>query len=307
MRRTWNVDITFPDGLLGPPVADVRGRDLRVDANGEGDVVDELTARLEIDATNTIVAIDAPRATTTRLEGLKGVAIRGGFGRELRERMADDAARRSLSFCVLEDLGGAYVISGYAHLEAGVFEQTREMADLAAATQADVCIGWAAAGELVGNMRTQGRTPVRIGPVAPDISGDALSWHEMADFGSTTVRRRRRTDVVAPTVDAGLRAQQHFRDSHFGGDVETVMHEYLVDAAFESNLRLASLDIVPRVLPWRECPGAVAGAQRLVGAALDELSGRVRTDLVVVESCTHLSSTLRTLADVSSLVSALDC
>ena len=204
MRRTWNVDITFPDGLSAPPVADVRGRDLRVDADGEGDVVDELNARLEIDTTNTIVAIDASPATTTRLEGVKGVAIRGGFGRELRERMADEAARPSLYFCVLEDLGGAYVISGYAHLEAGVFEQTREMADLAAATQADVCVGWAATGELVGNIRAEGRTPVRIGPVAPDISGDAFSWHEMADLGSTTVRRRRRTDVVAPVGVEGF-------------------------------------------------------------------------------------------------------
>jgi len=55
-----------------------------------------------------------------------------------------------------------------------------------------------------------------------------------------------------------------------------IADEYLVDAEFDGDRRLASIGVDPRVLPWQECPGAAAGAQRLVGVDLEELSARVR-------------------------------
>ena len=57
----------------------------------------------------------------------------------------------------------------------------------------------------------------------------------------------------------------------------------------------------PLVLPWQACPAAVASASRLVGVAAADLPGRVRTDLAGTSTCTHLNSTLRTLADVGAL------
>jgi len=95
--------------------------------------------------------------------------------------------------------------------------------------------------------------------------------------------------------------QQHFRDSYAGSEGETVMHEYLVDAAFDGAGRLVAIDVDPRVLPWQACPGALAGAQGLVGVAISDIPMRVRSDLVSTSACTHLNSTLRALADAHSL------
>jgi hypothetical protein len=55
------------------------------------------------------------------------------------------------------------------------------------------------------------------------------------------------------------------------------------------------------VLPWEACPGAVASAERVVGVPLDDLARRARTELVGLTTCTHLTSTIRCLADVRAL------
>ncbi len=82
------------------------------------------------------------------------------------------------------------------------------------------------------------------------------------------------------------------------------MHEYVVRAVVDRRRRLARVEVEPRVLPWRECPGAVASAQRLVGVSVDEIPARVRRDLVGTTTCTHLNSTLRCLTDVGALAPA---
>lgn len=306
MRRTWNIDITFPDGLDGGVVADVRGRDLHTYADGTATVRDELEVVLEIDpATGTIESVDATRAGTP-LDVLRGVSLRGGFTRRLSELLPRDMARRSLCYGPLEDLGGAQLVSGYAHLLEGLIPPTREFADAAVATQSDVCIGWAADGPFIETTRAGGHIPVPVGPAAPDIGADERhGWHDLPPLPHPAVRRRRRIDVVDRRPGGGLRAQEHFRDSYAARDQETVMHEYLVDAAFDAAGRLVAIDVDPRVLPWNECPGAVAGTPRLLGVDLDHLAARVRTDFVGATTCTHLNSTLRTLADVRALAESL--
>ena len=96
----------------------------------------------------------------------------------------------------------------------------------------------------------------------------------------------------------------HFRDSYAADDHEMALHEYLVEARVVGG-RIASITADPRTLPWAECPGAAASAQGVVGVGLAELGAKVRADLVGVTTCTHLSSTLRALADVRSLVATL--
>ena len=87
MRRTWSIDITFPEGLEAGVVADVRGRDLRTDADGKPDVVDELAVALEIDpATGTIVTVDATRASAP-LDALHGACIRERFRTSARRAL----------------------------------------------------------------------------------------------------------------------------------------------------------------------------------------------------------------------------
>jgi hypothetical protein len=299
-RRAWNIDIAFPEGLMGEViVVDVRGRDARANADGSMDVSDELSAGFEIDpATNTITRVDV-RHSSAPLDPLLGICLRGGYTRELAARLPELASRqRWLCFSALEDLSGAHFVSGYAHLLEGIISQTPEHADMAAERQADICIGWAADGPFIASTRARGHIPVPVGPTAPDIE----SGYEKATMIPPTVRRQRRIDVARAADGTGeSRVQEHFRDSYAGHDGEMVMHEYLIDAVLDGEGRLISIAADPRVLPWSDCPGAADSAQRLVGRTLGELPASVRADLVGATTCTHLNSTLRTLADAQFL------
>jgi hypothetical protein len=235
------------------------------------------------------------------LDALRGLPLRG-FRRRLSDLLAGDAAVRSLCFSALEDLGGAFLVSGYASLREGLIEATPELADLAVQTQGDVCIGWAIGGPVLETIRTTAQHPVPVGPAAPALDReDPFDWHAAPPLVSPSVRRRRRTDVPSPSADGMLRVEHHFRDSYANIDGEAVMHEYLVEATFDDLRRLVAIDVDARVLPWNECPGAIVTAQRLVGVTLGELEERVTTTFAGATTCTHLNSTLRALADVRAL------
>ena len=64
---------------------------------------------------------------------------------------------------------------------------------------------------------------------------------------------------------------------------------------------MSTIDVDARVLPWASCPGAVASAQRVVGVRTDELAVMAREALRGPTTCTHLTSTIRSLADVGHL------
>jgi hypothetical protein len=302
VRRTTTTDMTFPGGIGGTVVADIRGRDLYTDARGDGTVVDELALSMAIEPwTGAIVDVTVTSASI-RLDKIVGLALRG-FARQVAELYPDEATQRSLCYSALEDLGGAQLVSGYAGLRARPIEMAPEHVELAIATQGDACVGWALDGAAIANIRVNGQHAVPIGPAAPALElDDPLSWHAFAPLPPGSVRRRRRTDVfAAPSDSTRIDAEHHFRDSYAAADGETVMHEYLVEATLDEDRRLVSVDVDARVLPWHECPGAVPSAQRMLGVRLDELAARVRADLKGATTCTHLNSTLRTLADVRTL------
>ena len=70
-------------------------------------------------------------------------------------------------------------------------------------------------------------------------------------------------------------------------------------------LEILSLVPEPRILPFWECPGAVANTQRLVGTSLDGIRDEVLLQLRGPEGCTHLNDAMRALADVPVLVKSL--
>ena len=192
-------------------------------------------------------------------------------------------------------------MSGYAPLRAGLLVGDPATAKERARHQADICIGWADGGPVHGAMAERGQSAVPTGPAAPPLErDDPAGWHPLAPLGHGTVRRRRRLDVARGPAGSGLRAQSHFRDSYAGDEPEMVMHEYEVVAMIGDD-RIAGVEVDPRVLPWEACPGAVASAQQVVGVPLDDLARHARTELVGVSTCTHLTSTIRCLADVRAL------
>ena len=169
-----------------------------------------------------------------------------------------------------------------------------------------MCAGWARDATMIATLQTQGRMPAPMGPVAPNLerAGDPIAWHELGALPPKSTRRLRRLDVLAPGPDATATVDVFFRDSHFDDDgVETVVHEYSVVAAVDVGARtITEIEARADVLPWKECPAAVASAGRLAGFPLADLRAHVRETFTGTSTCTHLNDVLRGLADVDALL-----
>lgn len=313
-RRTTTTDTIRPDGPSGSATAvELRARDRRLSRDGE--VVEEVVVelRLALDPiTAEITAIEGAPDDVAGLEGLVGASVRGGFGRVLASVLGDELARRTLRASILEDLPGAVLVSGYAPLRAGAIRVTAGGGASMADHQGDICVGWAAGGEMHSVLVDHDHVAVPLGPSAPALEGDgpgAGEWHADPPLVEGTVRRRRRLDVgPAPDATAGAGAlvtDSHLRDTYrsVDGDAveEMVLHEYVVRSVLGADGRFAAVEVDPRTLPWRECVGGVPSAQALVGVSVAEVARRARTELVGPATCTHLSSTLRAIADVAAL------
>ena len=309
-RRTTTTDTLRPDGPRGLAAGVVlRGRDRRLGPDGA--VVGERTVELRVSldpATAEITGIDGDADDVAGLEALVGVSVRGGFGRVVATVLGDELAARSLRASMLEDLPGAVLVSGYAPLRAGAIRVTAGGGPDMAGHQGDICIGWAAGGEMHTVLSDHDHVAVPMGPAAPDLAGDG-DWHDDPPLAVGTVRRRRRLDVgPAPDGAPGLVTESHLRDTYrsVDGDAveEMVLHEYVVRSLLGADGRFEAVEVDPRTLPWRECAGGASSAQALVGSSLGEVATRARTELVGPTTCTHLTSTLRALADVQALASA---
>ena len=111
------------------------------------------------------------------------------------------------------------------------------------------------------------------------------------------MRRLRRLDL---RPDGAFDA--HFRDSHVDGvGAETIVHEYTVVGAIDDGV-IARVEATAHVLPWQECPGALASAQRITGMPISQLRNRIRTEFTGTSTCTHLNDTLRSLGDIDALI-----
>ncbi|HEY7072576.1 MAG TPA: hypothetical protein VH479_20780, partial [Acidimicrobiales bacterium] len=103
-RRTTSIDITRPDGLRGPVVAVLAGRDRAVDTAGRAQVLAELSLTVRVAVSGEVEAIDGG---PPGLGGLVGSGLRSGFGRRAANTFPDDAARRTLLAALLDDFPGA--------------------------------------------------------------------------------------------------------------------------------------------------------------------------------------------------------
>jgi hypothetical protein len=315
VRRTTSIDTVRPEGPGGTLVVDARGRDLRTDRHdaGRAEVLGEvaLTLRLEAASHSVLdVRVDGAggqAADSPDPRSLLGARVGSGFRRLLDEAMPAERDRGSIVHLLLDDLVGAVLVSGYSLLHADALPRQAGLLDAMVARLGDQCSGWALDGGFIANLRDTGRLATPHGPPAPPLAsrgGDALAWHDMAPLPPDATRRRRRLDLLAPDTDGIHAVDAHFRDSHVDGSGnETVVHEYAVGGSVDARRRLI-VDLWARalVLPWTECPAAVASAERLRGTTFDDLRRRVRRELVGTASCTHLNDTLRSLADLGALL-----
>ena len=88
----------------------------------------------------------------------------------------------------------------------------------------------------------------------------------------------------------------------YADGLETVVHEYGLRAAVDRRTKcLLRIDGKPGPLPYVECPGAAASAQRLVGRPLEGLRDHVSATFTGPSTCTHLNDALRGLEDLDML------
>jgi len=319
VRRTSSIDTARPDGLLGDLVVTARARDLRTEPDGSPAVLGEAELSARIDGTTRELASIASSPAVPELDGLIGSLVGPGFRSRLTACCPGERDGSTLVHLLLDDLPGVTLVSGYAMQRAGALSRPRQPqgpeedhpgpARMMMA-QDDLCAGWAHDGTMMVTIRSTGEIPVPAGPPAPLLErrDDPMAWHPMDPLAPHSMRRRRRLDVVAP---AGLgnpyRIDAHFRDSHMNDvGVESVVHEYSVTGAIDgTGSRVLDMAAEAQVLPWMECPGAVASAGRVVGMETGELRTRVRRELTGASTCTHLNDTLRSLGDVQVLVAWL--
>ncbi|EUA37371.1 DUF2889 domain-containing protein [Mycobacterium avium] len=209
-------------------------------------------------------------------------------------------AARDLRYTLLDDVPVATLISGHALSASGVLGEFTRSGYLPVADQ---CAGFVTGGLLMTSFE-KGDPAVVTGPIAPNLDDDdPHAWHEMAPLPLHAMRRRRRLDVydVGPGR-TGIDAM--FRDTYVRADgAETIIHEYTLEAAVDTESGvIVESEATPRVLPWQECPGAVASASRITGMTLGELHFRVRQELFGTSTCTHLNDLLRSVADAEALL-----
>jgi len=325
VRRTTNIDTSRPDGLRADARVDGRARDLRTNPDGTTEVLGEAWLRATVSPTQELLSLTTS-PDVPALGRLVGARVGSGFRSRVNELVAggseDGACREgSLLYLLLDDLVGATLVSGYVLHRAGLLDDPPLDADSEQpppkrpppdfGPRGDLCAGWAQDATMMVRIRETGSIPVPVGPAAPVLEreGDPFSWHAMADLPPLSIRRRRRLDLMAPVAPGHEhRIDLHFRDSHTGEDgVETVLHEYTVTGAADvGSGRIVSVAARAQVLPWVECPGAVASADRLAGMELSSLRPTIRNEFVGRSTCTHLNDSLRSLADITALARELE-
>ena len=241
------------------------------------------------------------RVNGTEHPELTGSHIMKGFRPKLR---ASEIAEGTLAYMLLDDLPLAGLVAHYGLDRRLQREGTPYSSDDPEnyTPQFDYCAGWAATGSLVESLRSGNGIIYNDLPPTPDRDLDAAAG--LAHLPVDSMRRRRRLDVHR--VGDTLVVDAWFRDSYVDADdVEGSLHEYSVRAVVAADGTLRELEPTPHSLPYTECPSAAAKAQRLVGEPVTTLRTHIPSVLRGVDHCTHLSDTMRGLADVPVIASVL--
>ncbi|BBZ27348.1 hypothetical protein MMAD_16430 [Mycolicibacterium madagascariense] len=303
-RRTTSIDMTRSDGSLDPVHLSGAARDVWTESDGSATPL----ATSGLSATIELIARVVRRVEVTppvdAVSLLCGAPAMSGFRAAADEVAPWLRATRDLRYTLLDDVPVATLISGHALSASGVLEDVATSGYLPVADQ---CAGFATGGLLMNSFEA-GDPVVVTGPEAPDLDhdDDPDAWHPMAELPRHGMRRLRRIDVF-DAVDGSIGIDAMFRDTYVRADgVETIIHEYTLDVAVDPETAVI-LDsrAIPRVLPWQECPGAVASAERIEGMTLSELHFRVRQELSGTSTCTHLNDLLRSVADAGALIGVL--
>jgi hypothetical protein len=255
-------------------------------------------------ADRTIVDIDStpPRANIKELIGARG----GGYLRQqLAETLVDDYQQGSVLYQLLDDLSGTSLIALWAWSrwpDTAAAQQMQQKFGSIRPSMEGVCTGFRpGSSALQQGFPSSDRSSPVVSLVNPQ---DPQGWHAMPDYQLTSLRRARRMDVW---LDGDIQVDAGFQDSATapeGGRI--AIHEYGLRLTIDAVSGLVkTIAATPHVLPFPECPSAVANLQQLINSPVVEFRSLILEKLARVEGCTHLNDALRTLADVHQLIAML--
>jgi hypothetical protein len=235
------------------------------------------------------------------LEELAGTSSARGLRARLRTVIPDEGQRGSGVHLLLDDLAGCSVIAP--------FVVRRNLSEAAWAERyghlrpaIGTCRGYRdGATALVAPGELRDRT-ASVGPLANPSDPDG--WHEFPGYVEPNTRRARRIDVW---LDGDIYVDAWFQDSATSPDgTRAAVHEYAITAVIDpASDELKELTATPRALPFPECPVAMDNLTRVIGTPARELRRAATHALHGVMGCTHLTDSVRELADAPILASYL--
>jgi DUF2889 family protein len=312
IRRTSTISTHWPDGFGEPMVMEGHARDILTDNQDHIEILAEDSFRILSSARREILAITV---SPDRPEAQKLVGCRaGGQSRAvLAEVLPEEKAAGTPLYLLLDDFAGASLVAGWVWSR--WVEDWRTLArEKGSASTAGkngrmegICAGFrpgssALADDGSSKMSLQSFATVPS-LVNPD---DPKGWPYLPKQEGVGKRRSRWIDIW---MEGGkVQMDIGFQDSGTTpeGDHRVAIHEYRVRASADPDtLELASIEVDPRILPFRECPAASPNASAMLGTPLGQLREAVLAELKGTAGCTHLNDVLRSMAEVPQLVKHL--
>ncbi|WP_447762528.1 DUF2889 domain-containing protein [Sphingopyxis panaciterrae] len=310
IRRTSSIDSDWPEGFGEPWIMTGRARDLLTPFDGVPTVLANGEFRIRTSPIREIMEI-AVAPDHAHAQQMVGVRAGGASRHALADTLGD--LRGTPLFQVLDDFAGASLVAGWIWSRWTPDWQERMAANRLKSTagnkgrMVNICTGFTEGASSLaedGSVDHEDQSATEVGPlVNPD---DPVGWHELpVQEGRPLARRARRIDIWR--AEGVLKVDAGFQDSGPNPQgTRTAIHEYRAYAEIdEASGTLLSLQALPLILPFRECPGASMKAARMVGQDVGAFRQAVLDTLVGTIGCTHLNDVLRALADVPSLATLL--
>ena len=310
VRRTSTIDAVWPSGAGTPMHMTGRSRDLLTPSDGSAPVVlieDSLDAIVEPDRTTTSMSTSTDRVDLQPLVGVKGG---GGSRARVVQLLPDEVAAGTPLYLLLDDLAGATLVSGFAFTHWR--DRSETVVDLSKPEMKarkiqllGICAGFQKGASALGS---DGIPPaVHAVQAVPnlELDSDPLAWHELFAVSEVSSRRSRRMDVWREGGQYLIDA--FFQDAGTSpGGQRIAVHEYTIQASVDALTGIVtSIQAVPQVLPFMECPMAAMNVGRLVGQPLREFRTIVNEQLPGIDGCTHMNDALRALAEVPVLAAQI--
>ena len=248
------------------------------------------------------VEVSPPHPRAHELVGVRA----GGASRVALGGIMGDVRGTPL-YQLLDDFAGASLVAGWIWSAWNPdWRKDRAIPKGMKGPREGVCTGFAPGASALatdGSIELTHSSTV-VGPF--DNPDDSAGWHALAEQqGSPQSRRARRIDLWRE--DGLIKIDAAFQDSGPGPTGERIaIHEYRVHAEIDpASGVLVTMQVLPLILPFVECPGASIKATRMIGQNVAEFRNAVIETLPTTMGCTHLNDVLRGLSDALLLAEQL--